>query len=189
MKSKKGFTLIELIIVIAIMGALLAILIPSWMYYIQKSRLKTQNENAHVVFSAAQTILQDYRFKERNTTISDDQLLVGNGIFELYWDANSGTTTAKSKGKDAMGNLTDNIKDVSLASDISDEINKIFSGGNETCYRIYIENYIVKSVASGRSNTDDYIGSYPVKQEKRDPAATLQGFDMDAIALSATPNT
>ena len=46
MKRKKGFTLIELIIVLAIIAVFSAVLVPSWMTYIRKTRLKTADGRA-----------------------------------------------------------------------------------------------------------------------------------------------
>ena len=65
MRRKKGFTLMELIIVIAIIGILLGILIPSWGYYMQRSRTRTQNAKAKTIFNAAQTIVTDMNFADR----------------------------------------------------------------------------------------------------------------------------
>ena len=39
-RNKKGFTLVELVVVIAIIGVLAAILIPTMMNYVKKSRLR-----------------------------------------------------------------------------------------------------------------------------------------------------
>lgn len=64
--KKKGFTLIELIIVIAIIGILMGLLIPSWSYYMQRSRTRTQNAKAKTIFNAAQTIVTDMNFSDRS---------------------------------------------------------------------------------------------------------------------------
>lgn len=51
----KGFSLIELIIVIAIMAALLAIIAPQYMKYVERSRNATDMQNARAVVTAIET--------------------------------------------------------------------------------------------------------------------------------------
>ncbi|MBQ9542939.1 type II secretion system protein [Ruminococcus sp.] len=57
--NKKGFTLVELVVVIAIIGVLAAILVPSMMGYVKKSRLKTANGNAKTAYNAAAEAIAD----------------------------------------------------------------------------------------------------------------------------------
>lgn len=57
--NKKGFTLVELVVVIAIIGVLAAILIPTMMNYVKKSRMRTANSNAKLVFTTINNMASD----------------------------------------------------------------------------------------------------------------------------------
>ena len=58
-KNNKGFSLVELIIVIAIMAILAGALAPALIKYINKSRRSTDVQNADSLRTALQTALSD----------------------------------------------------------------------------------------------------------------------------------
>ena len=60
MKNKKGFTLIELIMAIAIIGILATILVPSIMHYVRKARLQAAIADTKVIKSAVESSIVEH---------------------------------------------------------------------------------------------------------------------------------
>lgn len=187
---KKGFTLIELIIVIAIMGVLAGVLIPSWMTYIQRARTRSQNLKAKTVLNAAQSVVTDMKFSERrrlNDYISanpankadiaekyiyGDVLADNTTEWYYYWNGSNGTIT------DASGTaITPTAKWNSSKSkwnkEIAESINRIINE-DELVYRIYVKNYKVMSVVCARFTNDRYLGTYPITLDEIDNSTTLK---------------
>ncbi len=57
--NNKGFSLVELIIVIAIMAVLIAVLAPQYLKYVEKSRVSADGQTADEFVSAFQVIASD----------------------------------------------------------------------------------------------------------------------------------
>ncbi len=95
----KGFTLIELIVVIGIIGVLLMVAVPTISSYMRRSRLKSSNANAKLIFNSIQTICQELEFSERDdastTFYGSEPMLDGTG------------NPVKKNGKDVMLGITD----------------------------------------------------------------------------------
>ena len=164
---KMGFTLIELIIVLTIIAVLSAIIGVAWNNVITRTRVRTSNSAAKVIFNAAQTeairICQEERLDPAHG-------YMGTGDFYLYWNGHSGGFTKSGDSSSATSYKAGaNKLETGKTNRLTGAINKI--AGTEGCYKIWISNYTVKSVAYVPSSSSKYLGTYPKQQEHRSAGA------------------
>lgn len=62
--NNKGFSLVELIIVIAIMAILIVVLAPQYLKYVERSRNSTDMQNARTLMTAVETYAADPQSKK-----------------------------------------------------------------------------------------------------------------------------
>ncbi len=79
MKSNKGFSLVELIIVVAIMAILIGVLAPQYIKYVERSKLVADENSAEMLLGAAYTMITEQEVCD-NLNNNDTILLSPTGI-------------------------------------------------------------------------------------------------------------
>ncbi len=146
-KSQKGFTLVELVVVIAIIGVLAAILVPSMLNYVKKSRLKTANSNAKTAYNAVAEIMAD---AETNgfaksavlTTATASDYKIGN---DTVYEAASAASITDSGAKKVAQVLAENGDEAGCFKVLSTTIN------SQDSYVVFW----------AKTTSDNMVGEYP----------------------------
>ena len=162
--TKKGFTLIELIVVIAIIGVLAAILVPSMLGYVRKSKISSANSTASSIFKAINSAL---------TELDEEGFDVGG---DVWIEITPLTGVCATNGANEFGSGTDDKLTGKIANFFSDIV-KVKGGAIAYC-----TGGSCGAVSVAVDST--YVGTFPSGVVTSDTYETYKGKDMADEAMT-----
>ena len=169
--KNKGFSLVELIVVIAIMAILVGVAVPVYTSYIEKSQISKDKQTVSEVAHA----LQVYAAGNHETVTDDYVVLTPNGAFALeggFAEAAMKVTFGEN-WKDDLALEYDNWTDNGVLAQVlaNAEMAQTVAGSS------YLQNSTAADMLSTVSTLTEALGGMAVTAGK-DPLVTLGDFDL-----------
>lgn len=138
--KNKGFSLIELIIVIAIMAILVAIIAPSLTKYIASSKKETDQKNIDEVIYQVQHVISDSVIQDVEVMTTEIDNQVNTAEYVIKVNGRGSSVSVKTNGVSAFAQLIeDNINDQKIVSKVdssNDQVLIEIKGSKSLGYKI-----------------------------------------------------
>lgn len=158
----KGFTLIELIVVIAIIGVLAAILVPSMLGFVRNARISSANANAKLVHTASAAALTQASIDDLTLSDDDEPASEASGTITLA------TMNAVVFGEEEL--------------DLSDYLGDSFDGAG-TCY--FFANTFSVDYTLWQKDDDTQPDNIQLSSEAQENMARDEGDVLGCYPLSS----
>lgn len=128
-KNKKGFSLVELIVVLVIMAILIAALVPSLIGYIKQARQSTSKDEAASAVQACQTIVSS-AYASPDKTYYNQADSTKNVVFTDFNTAGSNMTDVAK----ALSEVTGTISNITIADGVITGLTYTATNGDVVTY-------------------------------------------------------